>query len=89
MVGVGPILGLTILLETGTVERFKNVGSYASYCRCVQSLRESNGKKRGKVMQRVATNISHGRSRKWLMLLCDSLPKLSRFMTESTKNVMA
>jgi len=47
MVGIGPILGLTILLETGTVERFENVGNYASYCRCVQSLRESNGKKKG------------------------------------------
>jgi len=47
MVGIGPILGLTILLETGTVERFKDVGNYASYCRCVQSLRESNGKKKG------------------------------------------
>ncbi|WP_462163670.1 IS110 family RNA-guided transposase [Pseudoalteromonas xiamenensis] len=47
MTGIGSILGLTILLETGTAERFESVGDYASYCRCVQSLRESNKKKKG------------------------------------------
>lgn len=47
MTGIGPILGLTILLETGTTDRFPAVGNYASYCRCVQSIRESNGKKKG------------------------------------------
>jgi transposase len=45
--GVGPILGLTIMLETGAIERFEDAGNYASYCRCVNSLRESNGKKKG------------------------------------------
>lgn len=45
--GIGPILGMTIQLETGDIQRFKQVGHYASYCRCVQSLRESNGKKKG------------------------------------------
>jgi hypothetical protein len=29
------VLGLTILLETGPVERFVAVGNYASYSRCV------------------------------------------------------
>ncbi|QTH71616.1 IS110 family transposase [Pseudoalteromonas xiamenensis] len=47
MTGIGPVLGLTILLETGTTARFETVGDYASYCRCVQSLRESNNKKKG------------------------------------------
>jgi len=45
--GIGPILGLTIMLETGSIERFDQVGNYASYCRCVNSIRESNGKKKG------------------------------------------
>ena len=45
--GVGPILGLTIMLETGDISRFKAAGNYASYCRCVNSVRESNGKKKG------------------------------------------
>ena len=35
--GIGVILGMTILLETGCVERFKSVGNYSSYCRCVGS----------------------------------------------------
>jgi len=45
--GVGEILGLTIMLETGDIRRFAQVGDYASYCRCVDSLRFSNGKKKG------------------------------------------
>ncbi len=45
--GIGPILGLTIMLETGSIARFKRAGNYASYCRLVKSLRESNGKKKG------------------------------------------
>lgn len=45
--GVGPVLAMTLLLETGDIRRFQQVGHYASYCRCVQSLRESNGKKKG------------------------------------------
>ena len=46
--GIGQILGLTILLETGAIGRFAKVGHYASYCRCVDSKRISNGKKKGK-----------------------------------------
>jgi transposase len=45
--GIGPVLGLTILLETGPVERFTQVGHYASYCRCVGSEHLSNGKRKG------------------------------------------
>lgn len=46
--GIGLILGLTIMLETGDVGRFDSVGNYASYCRCVGSQKLSNGKKKGK-----------------------------------------
>ena len=45
--GIGPILAMTILLETGEISRFKKVGHYSSYCRCVESKRISNGKKKG------------------------------------------
>lgn len=45
--GIGNILGLTIMLETGDIKRFADVGNYASYCRCVQSKKMSNGKKKG------------------------------------------
>ena len=45
--GIGKILGLTIMLETGAIERFASPGNFASYCRCVDSKRTSNGKKKG------------------------------------------
>jgi len=45
--GVGEILAITIMLETVDINRFDGVGNYASYCRCVGSKRESNGKKKG------------------------------------------
>ena len=45
--GIGKILGLTIMLETGDIHRFKGPGNYASYSRCVNSDRRSNGKKKG------------------------------------------
>lgn len=46
--GIGQTLALTIMLETGAIERFASVGNYASYCRCVGSQKISNGKKKGK-----------------------------------------
>ena len=46
--GIGKVLGLTILLETGPVERFARVGNYASYSRLVGSERLSNGKHKGR-----------------------------------------
>ncbi len=45
--GIGDILAEVILLETGDITRFKAPGNFASYCRCVDSRRESNGKKKG------------------------------------------
>lgn len=46
--GIGQVLGLTILLETGPIERFARVGNYASYSRCVGAERLSNGKRKGR-----------------------------------------
>lgn len=46
--GIGKILGLTIMLETGPIERFAKVGNFASYCRVVSSQWTSNGKAKGK-----------------------------------------
>ncbi|WP_425274036.1 IS110 family transposase [Paraburkholderia lacunae] len=45
--GIGNILAATIMLETGAVSRFPSVGHFSSYCRCVESKRISNGKKKG------------------------------------------
>jgi transposase len=46
--GIKKILALTIMYETGPIERFEKVGNYASYCRCVGSRRLSNEKVKGK-----------------------------------------
>ena len=45
--GIGEVLATTIMLETGTISRFARVGNFSSYCRCVDSLKESNGKRKG------------------------------------------
>jgi transposase len=45
--GVGNILGLTIMLEVGDIGRFAKAGHYSSYCRCVNSEKTSNKKKKG------------------------------------------
>jgi transposase len=50
--GVGVILALTIMLETGPIERFKAVGDYTSYCRCVRATHRSNGKIKDKHNER-------------------------------------
>ena len=47
MYGVGKILSLTIMLETGPISRFETVGDYVSYCRKVPSQWTSNEKRKG------------------------------------------
>ncbi len=48
MPGVGRVLGLTIMLETGDINRFPKVGNYSSYCRKVPSRWISSGKLKGR-----------------------------------------
>jgi transposase len=45
--GIGQTLATIILLETGPIDRFGAVGNFASYARCVDSVRTSNHKKKG------------------------------------------
>lgn len=45
--GIGIILALTIMYETGDIGRFDSAGNYVSYCRCVKSSYMTNGKKKG------------------------------------------
>lgn len=46
--GIGKVLALTIMLETGALSRFAKVGNYVSYCRKVSSRWISNEKAQGK-----------------------------------------
>jgi len=45
--GIGRILALTIMLETGAITRFAKAGNFLSYARCVGSKKVSNSKKKG------------------------------------------
>ena len=45
--GIGRILAMTIMLETGPISRFPTPGDYVSYCRLVAADHISNGKKKG------------------------------------------
>lgn len=45
--GIGLILAMTIVLETGPIERFAHAGRYASYCRLVQAEHTSNDRRKG------------------------------------------
>jgi transposase len=45
--GIGQTLATVIILETGPIERFADVGNFASYARCVDSEHTSNRKKKG------------------------------------------
>lgn len=45
--GIGQVLALTIMLETGSILRFPIVGDHPSCCRSVGSQKLSKGKKKG------------------------------------------
>jgi len=45
--GIGVVPGLTIVLESGPLDRFASAGHYASYCRCVPTAYWSNSKQKG------------------------------------------
>ena len=74
--GIGPILGMTIALETGPIERFASVGDYASYCRMVESVRLSNGKKKG-----------HGNRKSGNRYLCWAYMEAANFATRFNPQV--
>ncbi len=58
--GIGKILALTIMLETGPIGRFHKVGNYVSYCRKVSSTWTSNGKAKVRATKKTATSIWPG-----------------------------
>jgi len=46
MPGIGETLATTIMLETSSIHRSSRVGDFSLCCRCLDSLRESNGRKK-------------------------------------------
>lgn len=59
--GVGKILALTMMLETGPIGRFATVGDYVSYCRKrSRASGRATGSARGRATRRTAINIWRG-----------------------------
>ena len=75
--GVGLILALTIMLETGIITRFSKVGQYSSYCRKVPSKWTSNNKNKGK------GNVKNGN--KYLAWAFSEAAEMSRRYNDSAK----
>src|ERR1041385_1417946 len=50
--GIGRILGMTITMEVGDINRFKSDGDFASFCRMVDAKRLSNGKQKAENNQK-------------------------------------
>ncbi len=46
--GIGKAFAVTIMMETGNINRFPDGGEYVSYCRLVKSNKTSNNKSKGK-----------------------------------------
>jgi transposase len=46
--GIGKIIAMTIMMEVDTMNRFASDKNYLSFCRLVESTRESNDKNKGK-----------------------------------------
>jgi len=86
--GIGKVLGLTIMLETGEIARFDKPGNFASYCRCVDARRISNAKRKG------ANNAKNGnRYLAWAFVEAANFavrydPRIKRFYTRkrATRN---
>jgi transposase len=55
--GIAKILGMTIMLEAGTIDRFKSVKNYLSYCRLVEAKKMSNNKKKGSGNRKCGNSI--------------------------------
>ncbi len=79
--GIGNILGLTIMLEVGDIHRFAKVGNYSSYCRCVESKRISNGKKKAKTIRKTETDILPGHMLKRQIMPCETALRHKNFFS--------
>ena len=90
--GIGPILGLTIMLEVGNIHRFKKVGNYTSYCRCVPSRRDSNGKKKGEGNRKNGNKYlswAYVEAANFSKRFCPQAQKYYQRKAAKTKNVVA
>jgi transposase len=90
--GIGDILGLTIMLEVGDINRFEKVGNYSSYCRCVKSERRSNDKKKGEGNRKNGNKYlawAYVEAANFCKRFCPQAQKYYQRKAAKTKNVIA
>lgn len=90
--GIGDILGLTIMLEVGDINRFEKVGNYSSYCRCVKSERHSNDKKKGEGNRKNGNKYlawAYVEAANFCKRFCPQAQKYYQRKAAKTKNVIA
>lgn len=90
--GIGPILALTIALETGDISRFAGVGNYSSYCRLVKSDRMTNRKKKGEGNQKSGNRYlcwAYIEAANTMRRYCEPARKFHQRKLAKTKNVVA
>ena len=90
--GIGNILALTIMLEVGDIGRFAKVGDYSSYCRCVESKRVSNGKKKGETNKKNGNKYlawAYVEAANFAKRYCSKAHSFYQSKKAKTKNVVA
>lgn len=90
--GIGPILAMTILIETGDITRFANAGKYSSYCRCVESKRISNAKKKGENNRKNGNRYlgwAYIEAANFAIRFCERIKKYYQRKLSKTKRVVA
>ena len=90
--GIGDILGLTIMLEVGDIRRFFEVGNYSSYCRCVNSKKITNGKKKGENNRKNGNKYlswAYVEAANFARRYCDEAQRFYQRKMANTNNIVA
>jgi transposase len=83
--GVGKVLSLVMLYEIQDVDRFDNIGQFASYARLVACAKESAGKKQGSSGRKIGNAHLKWAFSEATALMIRSSPEAKAFMEKMTR----
>jgi len=83
--GVGKVLSLVMLYEIQDVNRFENIGQFASYARLVACAKESAGKKQGSGGRKIGNAHLKWAFSEAAALMIRSSPEAKAFMEKMTR----
>jgi transposase len=83
--GIGKVLSLVMLYEIQDVNRFDNVGQFASYARLVACAKESAGKKQGTSGRKIGNAHLKWAFGEAAALMIRSMPEAKAFMQKMTR----